>query len=164
MGKLSELTQEGLKDFLSYDAVTGNFYFTKTRGGKTEGERAGRIRKDGYINIRIAPKCYLAHRLAWLYVYGEWPTNVIDHINGIKSDNRICNLREVTQTQNKQNTKKATVKNRVGMQGVSRCGNRFWSRIKSDGKFNYLGMYDTPEEAHQAYLTAKRELHTTCTI
>ena len=159
-----ELTHERLKELLSFDDETGRFKWIARRGHMTAGMAAGSLHKDGYYRVAIDKKSYLLHRLAWLYVYGSWPSNVLDHINGIRTDNRIENLRDVTQTENKQNTKKANRRNKVGLQGVSQDGNKFWSRIKNNGKFTYLGRYETPELAHQAFLKAKREMHSTCTI
>jgi hypothetical protein len=71
----------------------------------------------GYITIRVIYKSYLAHRLAWLYVHGEWPENLIDHINNNRSDNRICNLRKATKTENNRNTLRGS-KNKSGVKSV----------------------------------------------
>lgn len=102
------------------------------------------------------------HRLAWLYVHGEWPTEQIDHINQNPVDNRIANLRPADKSQNVQNIDAAYGSS--GYRGVSfdsRCGdgNSWRARIMVDGKSHSLGYYATAEEAHDAYLAAKRELH-----
>lgn len=116
----------------------------------------------GYVVIRIDGKIHGAHRLAWLYAHGEWPT-VIDHINGDRADNRIANLRNVTQTENMQNLRSAPANSHSGMLGAHRSGrNRRWtSRIRIAGKSVKLGLFDTPEEAHAAYMAAKATHHST---
>ena len=84
-----------LRALLTYDKDTGVFRRNTSSGGQEIGSIAGTISKYGYIRIRIKNKAYFAHRLAWLYEYGVWPENEIDHINGEKSDNRLINLRKV---------------------------------------------------------------------
>ena len=126
------------------------------------GKSCGFIRKDGYVAIKINTKAYKAHRLAWLYVYGINPENQVDHVNGFKSDNRILNLRAATNSQNCENQKKAKSNNIVGLLGVSKAygkRNGFISRIQVNGKQKNIGYFPTAEEAHEAYILAKRELH-----
>ena len=80
---------------LNYEPETGIFTWKKAKRGHTKaGAKAGTIRPNGYINITINRKPYYAHRLAWFYTTGQWPTHHIDHINGVRDDNRIENLRE----------------------------------------------------------------------
>ena len=88
---------------------------------------------------------------------GKWPEHQIDHINGIKDDNRFCNLREATNSQNNANKKK-TIKNVSGYKGVYKDGNRWRSQIEINGKKIHIGRYETPEEAHAAYVTKAKEL------
>ena len=88
------ITQEELKELLDYNPETGLFTWNVYNNIKNK-TTAGTF-NDGYIQIKIKQKIYQAHRLAWLYVYGEWPKGQIDHINGIRDDNRIENLRDVT--------------------------------------------------------------------
>lgn len=155
------LTQEELKRTLKYNTATGEFIRVKN------GKIAGSKHKSGYIRIKItAKKSYLAHRLAWLYVYGEMPTKLVDHINGDGYDNRIENLRQATNAENLQNMRNATSRSQSKFLGVS--------PIKSNGKYEanlrlnyekfYLGSFDTPEEAHKAYIKAKRQKHNFCTL
>jgi hypothetical protein len=119
----------------------------------------------GYLDIMIDGKSYRLHRLAWLYMHGKWPKGYIDHINGIKDDNRICNLRDVTNSINQQNRNKARTDSKIGLLGViKRSRDRYESRIKVNGESIHLGISNTPEEAHQIYLKAKRQLHEGCTI
>ncbi|MBV5309274.1 HNH endonuclease [Chromatium okenii] len=120
----------------------------------------------GYKRVVVDGKNYRVHRLIWMMTHGKFPVDMIDHINGNKLDNRILNLREANQQQNQQNSIKARANNKLGLIGVSRhkkC-KRFRADIMISGKTKYLGLFETPEEAHQAYLTAKREYHDFCTI
>ena len=97
------ITQEELKRIVCYDYADGSFIQLVNTKLKKSGEKIGFVRKDGYIYVTVNGKQYLGHRLAWMYCYGHWPKNQIDHINGIRGDNRIENLREATDAQNKQN-------------------------------------------------------------
>ena len=151
-----------LREHLSYDPDTGVFIRKKnTRGGKA-GEVAGCINNIGYRQIYIYKNIHLAHRLAWVYVYGIFPTNDIDHINGIREDNRISNLRDVENNLNQQNQR--TPKGRVGLLGVSTAGKKYRAVIRVDGKHIRLGLFDDPLVAHEKYKEAKRQLHPGCTI
>jgi len=94
-----------------------------------------------------------------MFYYGKYPSKDLDHINGNKSDNCIDNLREVTHRVNIQNEKKARVNSKTGLLGVSPQGDKYQAQIITNGKVKYLGIYETPEEGHQVYLSAKRELH-----
>jgi len=163
------LTQERLKALFDYDETTGLFTWKKQNGsGKgVEGKKAGYKGSDGYIRLRIDFKYCNAHRLAWLYVHGVTPNGFIDHINGIRSDNRMVNLRDVSHSMNLQNRRVSQKNNKSsGLLGVSfeNSLNKFRARISINGKQKHLGLFDTKEEAHQAYLIAKREFHSTCTI
>jgi hypothetical protein len=159
------LNQILLKKLLSYDENTGIFTWKNPiHGAVVSGKIAGYIRKDGYCQIQIDSKLYLAHRLAWLYVYGKFPNNQIDHISGARNDNRIINLREATNKQNSQNIKNANINNTHGYLGVSCNKYNYQAKIGTDGKTKHLGYFDTPELAHQAYLEAKRQLHSHNTL
>lgn len=157
---MSQPNKEQVLDLLIYEPDTGLFFWrVNRRGQKKQGDKAGGVSAStGYIYIGLGNrKRYAAHRLAWLCTHGEWPDGEIDHINGVRSDNRIVNLRVVTPAANRQNMQKA--RGQVGLLGVRRNGKRFSALIKLDYKSHYLGTFDTPEEAHQAYVTAKRALH-----
>jgi hypothetical protein len=161
-----ELTQERLKEVVNYDAKTGVFTWNKRLSNRIIiGSEAGNS-ANGYIQISIDNKSYQAHRLAWLWTYGEMPKLFIDHIDGNRSNNRIENLRQVSSIGNQQNTHSAQKNSKVGLLGVSHHGKtgKFRSRIMANRKVNELGFFNTKEEAHQAYLTAKRQLHQTCSI
>jgi len=120
----------------------------------------------GYRRVSLFGQRYLAHRLAWFYVHGVWPEKHIDHINGDKGDNRISNLREADDRINMENMRKAKSSNKVGLLGVHlhKQSGRWRARIEVRGKTLHLGLYGTPEIAHQEYLKAKRSLHEGCTI
>lgn len=158
------LAREKLTADWNYDPETG--MFTRARAAGRHGRhRAGTVadcRSHGYVVIRIDGKLHGAHRLAWLYHYGEWP-DVIDHINGDKADNRIINLRNVSQTENMQNIQSAPAHSKSGLLGAHRHGrSRKWqARIRINGVGMRLGSFATPEEAHAAYMAAKRQHHST---
>lgn len=164
------ITQHRLKEVLSYDPITGDFLWKdyplpsgkkrRRHGSTCVGSIAGNIdNSTGYIRIRYDGILYHAHRLAWPYTYGEWPSNEIDHINGTQNDNRLINLRPANRRQQCANTR-INARNKVGMKGVCRTRNgRYAAYIKINGKSKYLGAFDTPEEAHLAYQIAAMEAH-----
>jgi hypothetical protein len=167
------LSLDVLKNNVTYDKDTGIFIRTKTHPKRKylAGSVTGVSRPDGYVQIMIEGKLFLAHRLAWLYVYGELPKNNIDHINGIKNDNRIENLRDVKQVTNVQNLKKArkssVSSNKLGVSFANKGKNidkPFRARIVVDHKEIHLGTFSNEDEAHEAYLLAKRKYHEGCTI
>lgn len=162
----ADLTPARLREFLSYNPDTGVFTRIKGTRGHAAGDAVGNLNSRGYIRIIIDRIEYQAHRLAWLYAYGEWPANEIDHINGIRTDNRLCNLRDVPKTHNQQNRHGAYRNNQSGFLGVhwSKHAKRWTSHIRINGKATGLGYFDTPEDAHAAYLQAKREHHPGNTI
>lgn len=124
--------------------------------GQTVGHRAS----NGYVRFTVAGYRTTAHRLAWLYMTGEWPTNDIDHIDGDRTNNRWSNLRHVSRSVNLQNIRQAKSHNRsTGLLGAYQCGARFTSRIQILGKDKYLGVFATAQEAHLAYLREKRQSH-----
>lgn len=154
MTSLPKISQQDLMDRYSYDADTGVFTrLTSSRGWKA-GQAAGYVCHVGYRRILVGRRQYLAHRLAWLYVYGYMP-DYVDHINGQRDDNRICNLRPATQSQNIANSKRAT-DNRSGFKGASwNSKNQRWvGFIRINGVNKYLGQFDTAQEAHDAYMKA----------
>lgn len=151
-----------LREVLAYDPSTGLFRWTvgAGRGGrKRPGAVAGNPDSSGHIQIGIDGRRYLAHRLAWLWVYGEWPIHQVDHLNGMRTDNRIANLRQLTNQQNAQNSTCLRRSNTSGFPGVSARGRRWSAQIMVDRRIHRLGCFATPEEAHEAYLAAKRRLH-----
>jgi hypothetical protein len=160
----SELTQQTLRTFLDYDKETGVFTWRVQRGRSTQvGTVAGYLVK-GYVKIKLFGKIYFAHRLAWLYVNGVWPDDQIDHINCVRDDNRFCNLREATGSLNLQNQRRPNNDNSSGYLGVARNRGKWRARIGLNGTNINLGIFTTPEAAHEAYVSAKRELHEGCTL
>ena len=159
------MTQQELKHFLHYDAETGVFRWRHpTLVNIKPWSIAGYVGDKGYRRIQVCGKNYRASRLAWFYVYGVWPSGMIDHINGDKLDNRTSNLRNVDNRTNGENQRKAHRQSLTNVLGVSPSGARFVARIKANGRCFHLGSFDTPEQAHAAYLQAKREIHQGCTI
>jgi hypothetical protein len=156
-----ELTQARLKELLHYDPLTGVFTRLVATSNRIKvGDVAGSFDAYGYRRIMVEGKSYKAHRLAWLYVRGIWPANMLDHRNGIRTDNRIDNLREATSAQNGANTGKRS-DNTSGFKGV--CWNKHvgkWlAQIQIRSRMRYLGYFTTPEEASEAYQAAAKEYH-----
>ncbi|OFZ69081.1 MAG: hypothetical protein A2V79_11715 [Betaproteobacteria bacterium RBG_16_56_24] len=145
------LTQERLKELLSYDSATGLFARMVSGHGVKVGDAAGTLCK-GYIQIKINRRKYYAHRLAWLYVYGELPTHDTDHINMDRADNRIANLRLATRSENNFNTGKQA-NNTSGFRGVSwkNTSKKWCAEARLNGEHHHLGYFTTPEEADVAY-------------
>lgn len=155
------LTAKRLREVVSYDPETGHFTWLVSRPRARIGGRAGGLGPGcgGYWCITIDRRRYVAHRLAWLYMTGAWPrTEMIDHINRDRSDNRFANLREATRGQNQVNSGKPS-NNSSGFKGVRRRYGRWFAQIKKSGKHYHLGYFSTPEEAHRAYCTAAIKLH-----
>ena len=160
------LIQDELKDILTYNLETGIFIWNKDVCKKCKaGQTAGSF-DCGYIRITIKSKRFLAHRLAWLYINGTWPIHNIDHINGIKSDNRICNLRLATIAENQQNRLNANANSTHGYLGITwnKKTNKWLSKIMLNKKRIHIGYFETAIEAHNAYIETKRKLHIYCTI
>ncbi len=151
--------REKLMEMLDYDQCTGIFSWKISTGRVKAGSAAGSIHCNGYIRICALGKHILAHRLAWMFVHGEFPNGQIDHINGIKTDNRIINLRDVDGFINSQNIRSSKGQNKNGLLGAHKHRNKWRSRITAYGKRVNLGTMDTPQEAHKAYLEAKRKFH-----
>ena len=156
------------KEMLDYNPETGLFRWKVSRRGSVKaGDIAGSVRADGYVRLKIAQQGVWAHRLAWLWMYGVWPSHTIDHVNGNPTDNRIRNLRDVPQRTNSENMRSA----RLRKNGGSLIGAHWsttWKRWKSsigiNGKTIHIGWFDTEQAAHEAYVSAKRKLHEGCTI
>ena len=128
------------------------------------GQRAGKINHYGYRVVKVDGTAFYEHRIIWVMLNKSLEYKDIDHINGIKDDNRIENLRAVDRNINNQNIIKPQVNNTTGFLGVTRRKNKFYAQICVDRKVKYLGVFDNPENAHQAYLQEKRKLHLGCTI
>lgn len=154
------ITHQRLLELLSYDPETGIFVRKVRRGNATKpGDVVGQTSKRDYCTVMLDGRSYKLHRLAWFYVHAEWPAGVIDHINGEPNDNRIANLRDVTQGQNMQNQRAPRSKTGTGFLGVTRTHRKFQARIQVNGKNIHLGTFDTAEAASRAYQSAKASLH-----
>ena len=152
-----ELTAERLRELLDYNPETGHFLWRKPPRHKIINGPAG-SHWGRYVNIGISQQIYGAHQLAWLYVYGEWPANDIDHIDGDGQNNRIANLRLATMSDNQCNRKKQK-NNSTGFKGVFPKRKKFSAQIRK-GKTRWcLGDFDTAEEAYRAYCETADRLH-----
>lgn len=161
------ISAEMAREILSYDQETGEFVWRiKPSLGVNIGDSAGCVSKaHGYRDISVKRHLYKAHRLAWLMTYGRWPEYAIDHINGVRSDNRICNLRDVPRLINNQNVPSTPRSDSTtGLRGVTKIGkyNRWKAQISNMGRQTVLGIYGTPELAHDAYMRARHALHVCC--
>ncbi|SAL59327.1 HNH endonuclease [Caballeronia peredens] len=153
-------TVEELRKMLSYDPETGELRWIDPKHIR-RGQPAGWMRKHtGYRVVVIKQVRYLEHRICWALHSGEWPEVTIDHINHIKSDNRIANLRVATVAQNNRNRPRQA-NNSIGFKGVTqhRGSKRFHAKIQANNVKYSLGYFDSPEEAHAAYAAAAAKLH-----
>lgn len=154
----TELTAEYLHSVLHYNHATGIFTW-KVRAANSikVGDVAGCPDGNGYLLIRLQSQRYKSHRLAWLYVYGVWPEDQIDHINRIRTDNRISNLREVSHKQNHQNRSKSS-HNTSGHSGVSwyKQKSRWRAQITHNQKDIHLGLFTNLEDAIAARKAAEK--------
>jgi hypothetical protein len=153
-------TPAEIAELFSYDPVTGIVRWVKPTSTRiSAGAICGQKARDGKLIVVTGGKLLRVHRVAWCLHFGRWPEQVIDHINGDPSDNRIVNLRDVSVEVNNENKRRALRTSMTGLLGVSACGKRYTAAIQKDKKRYHLGCFDTPEEAHAAYVTAKRRLH-----
>jgi hypothetical protein len=163
----SILTADRLREILSYDPETGVLTWIAPISSRSKpGEPAGTITPLGYVRIGMFREQHLGHRLAWLHVYGKWPNGDLDHINGVRHDNRLVNLREATRSGNNQNIRAARSDSAHGFLGAtwSKAAQKWRASICVNRKQKTLGTFDSAEEAHAAYLKAKAELHPYSTI
>ena len=154
------MSQEYLKELITYDPDSGEVRWKVKKSGNTKiGDIVGRTKTDGYRGVTIDRKEYCLHRIIWMFVYGYFPSVVLDHINGVKGDNRLCNLREATFSQNNQNRGMMS-NNTSGYRGVCWIkSNRKWrASISIKGKPKHIGLYSTKEEAFEAYLVAIKNI------
>lgn len=157
-----ELTQDYLKEILSYNPETGNFTWLQPRRGHLGHQEAGNLTKTGYIRITVGRQEFFAHRLAVLYMTGAWPTQHVDHVNQVRRDNRWVNIRQATRSQNGVNAGK-TRNNTSGFKGVRASKNNktnpWQAQAALNGKQVHIGSYPTPELAYEAYKTFCQEHH-----
>ena len=164
------ITADQLRAILDYDPETGEFRWRETAhkskmwntkyAGEIAGGKATSGRNTTYLAIGIEGRRYYAHRLAWLYIHGEWPPAVIDHVDGDGSNNAIANLRLATNRENQANRGRQR-NNATGYKGVhfETWTGKYKAKIQHSGKTYNLGRFETPEEAHEAYEAAASRLH-----
>lgn len=150
------LTHQRLLECMNYCEHDGVFRWAINTNSRKGGEVAGYL-KSGYRYIKIDGTQYMGHRLAWLYMTGDWPNGEVDHVNTARSDNRWKNLRIASAAQQAANRSKPT-NNTTGYKGVGKVGERFYARIGKGGRHYHLGTFDCPIEAHNAYIVAAKEM------
>lgn len=163
----NKLTAGRLRSVLTYFPIAGCFYWRLRTSNRIKvGDLAGAPHNAGYIQIMVDGENHLAHRLAWLHFYGEWPAQEVDHMNGDRLDNGITNLRDVPNAINMQNLRGPTSKNTSGFLGVSwSAKDRTWvAHISLRNRSHYVGSYDDPATAYAAYIARKRLMHEGCTL
>jgi len=156
-----QITHAELTCLLYYDRETGNFYWRVNRYGVSKGDLAGSVdSRNKYRRIKINERLYLAHRLAWFYVSGQWPINEIDHIDRNRSNNRICNLREATHAENMMN-KPAYKNSKTGIKGVywHKQHKKYAATIQTRGVTKHIGLYVSIESAALARKQASQKIH-----
>lgn len=151
----NSLTQARLRELLNIDAETFQFTWKVHRQCIRAGSPAGSVKPHGYQVIVADGRPYMAHRLVWLHEHGVFPAGTIDHVNGVRADNRIDNLRDVPFQVNMQNQPRPRRVNRTGYAGVTPHGKGFQASVRIHGKRVNPGTYGSPEEAYEACVNAK---------
>lgn len=148
-----------IADLLAYCPITGRLTWKTKRGPRSAGSIAGSVHEKGYIRVNVCGRLHYAHRLAWLLAHGRWPKGQIDHINGIRTDNRLANLREATPTNNNGN-RRVQSNTRSGVKGAHwhKQSGKWTANIRIDGRQIYLGLFATAKEAGAAYAEAAKTI------
>ena len=146
-----------LEKYIDYDPETGKLTRKISGGNRKAGQETTSLKNCGHGLTMVNKKRYASHRLAWRLYYGSWPSKNIDHINGNPSDNRIVNLRDVSQRENNSNRSKHRNGKMVGVY-FSKPHQRWMSRIGIGKKTKYLGLFNTELEGHKAYIKALKDL------
>jgi len=162
--RISLPSQEVLAELFEYKEgqLISKYLSTNRKIGSVVGVK----NKYGYLQAKIKDKNFYVHRLIWMLVNGDLHGMDVDHINGIKHDNRIENLRLVSRNENNQNLQRAKINSKTKLIGASfhKSSGKFTAQITKNKKVFYLGLFDTAEDAHAAYIYKKREMHLSCTI
>lgn len=154
---MNTLPIEELRQSLHYDPSTGALSWVESKRGRRR-KQVGHITTDGYHGVWVNGVRLKAHRVAFAHYYGRWPDGEIDHINGIKTDNRIENIREADRAENEHN-KRVLPYNRTGVKGVSFYRGRYDARAKCRGKEHRFGSFATLQEAAEAVRLGRERLH-----
>lgn len=157
----TELTNEYLRTLVSYNPGTGIFTRLVAVGNNTRiGDIAGWVTCNGYVALHVRNIRFLAHRLAFFYMNGEFPAEEVDHINGVRSDNRWLNLRLATPSENMRN-RSVMRNNKLGIKGVSyhKASGKFMAQARVKGKVFYLGVHESPDAASAAYVAFIKANH-----
>lgn len=159
--------ERALIEHFSYDPESGLLVWIKKRSNMHVGEAAGSPDGKGYLQVQFMGHKMRAHRICWFLYYGNWPAE-LDHWDAVGINNSLYNLREVSHQTNSENRRRANANNLAGLLGVKTNNSSylkpFSAIIKIDGISKTLGHFDYPEDAHFAYIEAKRRLHSGCTI
>jgi hypothetical protein len=158
-------TLERLQELFRYEPETGHLIRRITVSNHAPaGARAGAVSKDRR-QVQIDGKNMAEHIVIYAMIHGAWPIQLVDHIDGDGSHNTAINLRDASAAINQQNRRKAAKHNKCGVLGVVLGSNgRFSARLRIDGRQRHLGCFGTAEEAHVAYIAAKRIHHPGCTL
>lgn len=160
---METLSVEEVRRLFDYIPETGKLIRkVRTSNRIKVGDEAGQKNTTGHLQCRVNGRLYLVHRIIWLFVNGIFPAGEIDHIDGDKTNNRICNLRDVSHTENMQNLKTAQSNSKTGLLGASphKITGKFAATIRVKGKKIHLGLFETADQAHAAYMNAKRTMRT----
>lgn len=153
------LSPAELVDLFRYEEDSGLLIWIKPKGRVKVGSACKSLKANGYLQVEVSGRNYLVHRIIWALKTGSWPDKHIDHVDGNRSNNRWTNLRDVSQGVNMQNLKRAKSQNKLGLLGVIFHRNRYRAVLQANGKVVHRSYHSTAEEAHIAYLKAKRRLH-----
>lgn len=151
---MNKVTHKQLKDWISYNPESGLFHWTGNLKWTEAGKQVGCLDSEGYVVIKMKGRMYKAHRLAWLYVTGEWPSGEVDHINYARADNRFCNLRDCTTQQNLQ--ARRFCKSATGLRNVFHSGSKFRVRVWVNGRNQHFGTFEDIELAELVAQEARR--------
>lgn len=149
----NRLSVDDISKKVEYNPQTGEIISLKSK------KPIGNKDKDGYIVLRLYGKVLRRARLAILLSSGTWPDGVVDHINRIKTDDRLSNLRVLTPSENTQNISLTGKNNYTGYMGVLERRGRYYARVRHNNVMHHFGGFSTPEEAYAVYVQKKKELH-----
>ncbi len=157
---MNTLDYQTAHQILRVNPLTGLLYWRKQFAPRCKLDvPAGSLTREGYLNIAYQGTKYQQHRVIWLMCVGSWPNDCIDHINGIKTDNRLENLREFTQRENSQNQYRHRAGKLPGCY-FDKSNQRWRAQLQIEGEHKHIGRFDTEQEAHAAYMAALKQFET----